>query len=207
MKVRLSVIASGLSGKSGDLVGSNWKGRTYIRRRVIPANPRTQKQQDQRNALARLVQCWQALDSDFKTFLDKLGSDEALSGYNVYVGRNIADEKLNNYHPIIPDNRYALPMPSLGTQVPQDGQVEISWPVDQFAQGDQVAILYRKEANVAQGDYQPPWTLDTKTVDATAGSHVVTDLEVEPRYVFCAIPIYADGNLGKGATAVTTPGP
>ena len=69
------------------VVFSNWKGRTYFRSYVIPANPQTNKQQANRAVMAALVERWQdIIDND-----DKKGAwnSEALSytisGFNLFT--------------------------------------------------------------------------------------------------------------------------
>ena len=49
-----SLTASGTVGKT--ITYSNWKGRPYVRRRVIPLNPMTDGQMDVRNALRAIAQ-------------------------------------------------------------------------------------------------------------------------------------------------------
>ena len=52
----LSLGASGQIAKT--MVASRWKGINYMRRYVIPANPRTTGQQDQRAAVTASVKAW-----------------------------------------------------------------------------------------------------------------------------------------------------
>jgi len=185
MKVRLSVLLSGISGKSGDVVGSNWKGRAYVRRRVIPANPQTQKQQDQRNALARLVECFQALTSREKTFLDKLGADEALSGYNVYVGRNISEEKQYQYHPIIPSNRYVDDTPAVTLEGgPSSGELVLKFSDRATWEHDSVDVWIRGPSG-EDFKFDAPWTRHAQNIQPSSGDYTISGLENGQYYAVC----------------------
>ena len=72
-------------GKS--VVFSNWKGRGYFRSWVKPANPRTNKQQANRDQNAKLVARWQEIssDADVKAAYNARALDYLLSGYNLFV--------------------------------------------------------------------------------------------------------------------------
>ena len=48
-------ILGGFSGKVGAVVGGKWKNTDYMRGYVIPANPKSEGQQDQRGKIGRLV--------------------------------------------------------------------------------------------------------------------------------------------------------
>ena len=110
MKTTFSVLLSGLSGVAGDVVAATWKGISYVRARVIPHNPQSAAQTLQREAWARVVDCYQHLPVDIKAGLDVLGSDEALAGFNIYMRENVPDERVSHAHNIFPANRYAEPL-------------------------------------------------------------------------------------------------
>lgn len=64
----LSLDASGTFGKT--LTASKWKGRNYMRQRVIPANPNTTAQQIVRSALGTIAKAAHAV---LTSFVDTLG--------------------------------------------------------------------------------------------------------------------------------------
>lgn len=84
-----SVLFSALDNKLGDqIVGARWKGRGYFRSYVIPANPKTDKQQAHRDCITELVgQCQAEVlsDPDIKSAWNTEALPLAISGYNLFV--------------------------------------------------------------------------------------------------------------------------
>lgn len=89
-RVIFSPLISSMSGKTADAVFATWKGRPYVRERVIPANPQTAAQTAVRNSLAELVAMWHIMDADLQTAYGLGAANLAISGYNDWVGRNRA---------------------------------------------------------------------------------------------------------------------
>lgn len=69
------------------IVFSIWKGRQYFRSWVKPANPRTQKQQANRDVLNQLVKRWQELqaDPDVVSAWNKVALPYTISGFNLFT--------------------------------------------------------------------------------------------------------------------------
>ena len=78
-----------LSGKTGDLVGSSWKGISTIKRyQPNVSNPQTAGQVAQRSKMANIVAFSQSiLAVVIKPLWDRFQS--GMSGYNAFVSRNI----------------------------------------------------------------------------------------------------------------------
>ena len=78
-----------LSGKTGDLVGSSWKGISTIKRyQPNVSNPQTAGQVAQRGKMSNIVAFAQSiLASIIKPLWDRFQS--GMSGYNAFVSRNI----------------------------------------------------------------------------------------------------------------------
>jgi hypothetical protein len=83
-----SVLFSGLDGKLGEqIVGAKWKGRNYFRSYIVPANPRTNKQQAGRAVMKELVARYQAemmTDADAKAAWNKQGLPDLIPGFNLF---------------------------------------------------------------------------------------------------------------------------
>jgi len=77
--------ASGQIAKS--VVFSRWKGRQYIRSYVKPSNPRTLKQQANRDVFKNLVRRWQSLSTDelVKSAWNERALEYVISGYNLFM--------------------------------------------------------------------------------------------------------------------------
>jgi len=93
-------LGGALSGSLGGLTASHNKGGQYLRRRSVPTNPNTARQQQVRAALATLTQAWNSTLSDSErqawrdyaasvTRTDKLGQTITLSGQQWYVASNV----------------------------------------------------------------------------------------------------------------------
>lgn len=117
-RIRFSPLVVGASGKAGDAVFASWKGRSYVRKLVTPANPQTAAQTAVREALARLPSLWRSLPLMVRTQQNTYAVGYRMSGWNWYVGANRANEE--NYQALL----ITPPNPIIG-------------PVQAFALADQ----------------------------------------------------------------------
>lgn len=84
----ISPLFSDVRNKLADsVVFSNWKGRTYFRGYVIPANPKTLKQQANRDVMRQLVARWKNIvdTEDKKAEWNKIALPLEITGYNLFV--------------------------------------------------------------------------------------------------------------------------
>lgn len=84
----LSLGASGTIAET--LTYSRWKGRPYIRQRVIPANPKTVEQQKTRNAFTWASDAWKNFPTLGRSPWDRFAQGQVLSGRNAFIGQNTA---------------------------------------------------------------------------------------------------------------------
>ena len=84
----MSLDASG--SVAGALTFSKWKGRNYVRQRVVPANPRSALQVAVRAMLKFLSQAWTNVGSTPQASWEDLADASAISAFNAYVGKNQA---------------------------------------------------------------------------------------------------------------------
>lgn len=82
----LSLDASGTIGNA--ITFSKWKGRNYIRERVIPSNPKSGLQTGFRSVFKFLAQNWAALTAPEKATWNDLADAAVISNFNAYVGAN-----------------------------------------------------------------------------------------------------------------------
>jgi len=87
----LSFGASGSIAKT--MVASKWKGRPYMRRHVIPANPNSTGQQSTRNAFSFANQAWKLGPALFTDPWDLYAKGQVLTGRNAFVGRYVNDNR------------------------------------------------------------------------------------------------------------------
>lgn len=79
------------SGTIGNIATfSKWKGRPYVRQRVIPANPKSVLQVSTRAMMRFLSQEWLGIGTTPKGTWDELGAAGQYSPFNAYIGRNMS---------------------------------------------------------------------------------------------------------------------
>lgn len=82
----MSMDASGTIGKIATF--SKWKGRNYVRSRVVPANPKSALQVSVRAMLRFLSQAWVNVGATPQGTWDDLAAADQISPFNAFVGRN-----------------------------------------------------------------------------------------------------------------------
>ncbi|MBW8052030.1 MAG: hypothetical protein FVQ77_17150 [Cytophagales bacterium] len=79
----LSFGASGTLAKT--MVFSKWKGRPYVRRHVVPANPRTVEQLKTRNTFSSASDTWKLAGPLLRAPWDRFAVGQVLAGRNKYM--------------------------------------------------------------------------------------------------------------------------
>ncbi len=82
----MSFEASGTIGKIATF--SKWKGRPYVRQRVVPSNPKSALQVSTRAIMKFLSQAWDGVGSTPKGTWDDLAAASQISAFNAFMGRN-----------------------------------------------------------------------------------------------------------------------
>lgn len=82
----MSLDASGTL--AGALVFSKWKGRNYVRERVVPANPRSGGQVGVRAMFKFLTQIWAGLSAANKATWEDRADDMVVSPFNAFISYN-----------------------------------------------------------------------------------------------------------------------
>jgi hypothetical protein len=83
----LSFGASGQVAKSQ--VYAKWKGRPYVRRHVIPANPQSTAQTYTRDMFNWLSQVWKLMPGNTAAAWTLFASGQVLTNRNAFVGKNV----------------------------------------------------------------------------------------------------------------------
>lgn len=73
---------------AGSVVFSKWRGRNYVRRHAVPANPRSAAQLAARSIVAFLGQQWATIGDDDQATWEALGEAAKYSPFNAYVANN-----------------------------------------------------------------------------------------------------------------------
>src|SRR3990172_3936660 len=89
----MSFDASGTIAKTATF--SKWKGRNYVRSRVIPSNPQSAAQVSMRSMMKFLSQIWAGLTAANKATWDTAADASAISPFNAFVAGGMA--RWNSY--------------------------------------------------------------------------------------------------------------
>lgn len=90
----MSVGASGTYGKA--LTYATWKGRNYVRQRVIPMNPKSAAQTGIRSMMSWISQRWNGLSAGNKATWDDMAETKQISAFNAFVGENLDRWQVND---------------------------------------------------------------------------------------------------------------
>ncbi len=104
MKVTCSPLVASLSGKAADAGAASWKGILYVRKHVIPHNPKSTDQQTQRGYFARMPAWFRSLPTGLTDWLDDLAVGLGKSGYNLMVKEDLKHLADAENPEIIPGN-------------------------------------------------------------------------------------------------------
>jgi hypothetical protein len=143
-KVMFSPIIVSISGKVADAVFARWKGRNYIRSRVVPANPRSTAQMVVRNSMARAVSLWQSLYAALKTAMDVYAAGYRMSGFNWMVSQNRKDEETHDSNAITPANPLIDGAATFTPITGAAGIITLDWTGGTESANHKVTALHRK---------------------------------------------------------------
>ena len=91
VKVNGPMFSLAASGTLADAITfSTWKGRPYVRERVIPSNPKSGAQLGRRAMFAFLTQSWSAIDAAPQATWQDLADQLVASRFNAYISANMA---------------------------------------------------------------------------------------------------------------------
>jgi len=90
VKVYGPMMSMDASGTIADAITfSKWKGRNYVRQRVIPANPQSANQTGMRCMMSALAKAWASLTAAQKAFWDDLAAASTISNFNAFCSFNL----------------------------------------------------------------------------------------------------------------------
>ncbi len=175
MKITFSPLIASASGRAADAVAANWKGRGYIRKHVIPHNPKTAAQIAIRESLARCVTLWRSLGTEVKAWLDAYAIDYRMAGYNTFVSKNRALEQTPAALAVVPANPHVVAPAALTADVAVAEIITVTWTdavVTDFTK--MLLLLRRNDLAVFEGE--------TLLIDASAETHDFTALTTGKTY-------------------------
>ena len=131
-KTTAPLLSFGATGQiSKSLVASKWKGRSYMRRHVVPANPQTTAQMGTRDMFTFLSNVYRAAPAEVSDVWKLFATGQVFTDRNGFMGRNVKamrnaggspDADLTNF--IFVDG--AKSGPPLSSITPVGGALQIS---------------------------------------------------------------------------------
>ncbi len=153
-----SALLSDARGKIGDVVFSGWKGRAYVRRRVVPANPNSALQQAIRGAMTLCVASWQSFSVNEQNSWLSYASSRSISTFNGFIQSNVSQEKTDDWRILTPANADIDSIETFTVSAgATDGNVECYWTLgDAISTASiQFRVRVRESAAVATADGSP----------------------------------------------------
>lgn len=155
-RVGFAAFVASLSGKVANAVFSRWKGRYYVRTRVIPANPNTAAQQGVRNTITRLNSLWQSITAALKTPWTKAAGPTVVSAWNWFVHLNFDAELAGTALTVCPYDEDLVGISTLaGATGAAQYEIDLTWTDDGAGVSDEMIILAREDGTDVLIDVTP----------------------------------------------------
>lgn len=205
----LSFSASGQIAKTQ--VYSNWKGRPYVRRLVIPSNPRSTEQTKTRNTFTFLSDVWKVGPADFRAPWTAYAKGLVMTDRNAWLKKNIStlrDETTLDGIILSPGAAGGLAVTPAITPGTGDILVELTAPSPLPAGWTivkAVAAAILDQSPIAGTDFDIVTGEDTSTAYAvTLSGLAADDYQVAGWFVYQRSASTTDLAYGPGDTTKTT---
>ncbi len=195
VKVAGPAFSLSASGTIGDtLVYSNWKGRPYVRERVIPSNPKSGSQVGVRSMFAFLAQNWAPLSSADKATWQALADQLVASPFNGYMSRD--QKRWRNFlapgqtDPVLETGTLA----TLGTATATAGvrQITVDYPIITDAGTNWGLVVFRAPTTGFATAFSNAVAV---VVADTIGAVVYVDTPLSPATYFYNARFFTDAGL------------
>lgn len=200
VKVNAPMLSLDASGTIADsMVFSKWKGRNYVRTRVIPSNPRSGKQTGIRAIIAFLTKEWAKIDASSQASWEQLAKQKNVSPFNAYVGTNAFDWRNALYPAKAYPAARSSTAPSAPTLSAQGGQRQATITITKGA--TQPSWGYSIHRSTTSG-FSPSWTncIALVPIDSNGNASYIDTPLAAGTYYYTAIPFNDDGKAGSAAT-------
>jgi len=216
-RISFSPLVVAASGSVADTVFAKWKGRPYIRSRVIPANPNTDKQQYQRDCMAAVVAHYAALTDALKTAWRTYGTAYSISGANAFSKKNVSTSVPNGdgTYPRVDTRTLLVPQFSPPDQISGNitdfaaatgagdaGDIDITWGASGWAALGTVYFWAMQD----DGDNNVIGQPDLAAASESAGAHAVTLTGLDPTHTYIVIAVLKHGSLAAHANTLAARG-
>jgi len=204
VKLTFSPLVAGMSGKAADAVAATWKGVAYVRKHVIPKNPKSPGQVAQRGLLTRMPPWWRSLPAGLKTLVNSLAVGRKMSGYNLMVKTDLTILAAAGDPIIVPGNPDLHPVSLVAGANGSISGLKITWTQDLATTGN-FAHIFTAPVDPDEESLTEPdvWTYqsdDIVTVETEEADDVPTANAAKDYYIAVVV---ADTNDLATATCVS----
>ena len=141
MKVTCSPLVAALSGRAADAVAGSWKGILYVRKHVVPHNPKSAGQVTQRRYMARMSPWFRSLPEKVTDWLDDLAVGLGNSGYNLMVAEDLKHLAAAEVPEIVPANAKCNALFSVADATGGPNKLDVTWVAGNAVGGHFVYIF------------------------------------------------------------------
>ena len=195
-----SPLVSDIRNKIGDVVFSKWKGRGYVRRRVVPANPKSALQIEIREAMALCVASWQSLTSTQEDFWNAAAAERSISPYNEFIRQNVSQERTDDYQVLTPANPDVEPVITFAAATGASGAIDLTWVAGDATPGDDLMFFVRERETPSVLAATPVSALVSALSESITGLDAATDYMVYA-YVIDGVSAEASGSVYDNAVS------
>lgn len=192
----MSIDASG--SVAGTVVFAKWRGRNYVRRHAVPANPKTTAQLAARAIVRFLATAWASIIDANKATWSAAAEAKKISSFNEFVAYNARNWRDN----LAPSQDYpgardgTADAPGVLVATVEGRQVQLSIPVTPGAQAWGIAIC-----RSLTGSFTPSASNCIAIVPADGTTKLYTDGPLPPdTYYYNAIGFTVTGAFSAAGT-------
>jgi len=149
---KINPVFEGFSRKIGDLVFVHSNGKTFVRRKGNPGNPKTPKQMGVRNSLSELVIDWSSLNGIMHEGWKLWGKKKKMKGNNVFASENFQKQRTG-----VPIQLFRavgnLKLISFTAEPGASGEITCRYTIDGITTGLYIYFFTKKQSDgIAAGD-------------------------------------------------------
>lgn len=180
--VKLNPVFESFSKQIGDLVFYALNGKTHVRRKVTPKNPKTTEQMAVRNSLSELAVDWASMNGLMHRGWTLWAAKKGMKANNAFVAENF--DKQRSGQPVELFKAVgSLKLLSFAATPGASGEISCSFAIDGNATGKQMYFFTKKKANgVSAGEIK----MHGSGTDALS-PFVITGLEPGEEYFVYAV--------------------
>jgi len=205
MKVTPSALVNSLSGKTGGVVGARWKGVQYVRKHVIPANPKSTAQTAVRNALAKMAPMFRTLIPVAVAWNKTYGSKVAMTAFNVFTKGCRTPYQAGTAMAPVPPNALvqALTAFAAATGAGAAGTLAVTWSDTVIPGFTNVVLMAIKHAAGTVFEGSTSTTLQSAHAGTISGLTAGTSYDVYG-FLYNPATLPTRGNMGTSAMSTAT---